>query len=202
MVSTRMDDATRQFINEAIQEAITAAMTVIQQRIDGVCLRQETLATKMQNQNNGQIVGRNQDNKVNGYARLTKLEFPKFNGDDVKGWIYRCNQFFQLDNVAENQKVRIASIHLHDKALDWHRNFERRNGLENLRQTSTIKVYQDHFDALLSKVDITESHAISMFLAGMNTDIAMMMFVVEVLAEEGEAFMEEECFEECFGRKN
>nr|GEU80879.1 ribonuclease H-like domain-containing protein [Tanacetum cinerariifolium] len=38
-----------------------------------------------------------------------------------------------------------------------------------------MKVYQDQFDTLLSKLDITESHAISMFLAGMNTDIAMMV---------------------------
>ncbi|GKD19667.1 putative mitochondrial protein, partial [Tanacetum coccineum] len=47
--------------------------------------------------------------------------------------------------------------------------------LKNLRQTSTIKVYQDQFDVLLSKLDITESHAIIMFLRGINTDIAMMV---------------------------
>ncbi|GJR22850.1 retrotransposon-related protein [Tanacetum coccineum] len=196
-----VDDATKQFINDAIQEAITAAFNALQQRIDGVCVRQENMANEMQNQNNGQLVGGNQANRVNGYGRLTKLDFPKFSGDDVKGWIYMCNQFFQLDNMADNQKVKIASIHLHNKALDWHRNFERRNGLEvtweryseevlqrfgpivedpmaylkNLKQTSTIKVYQDEFDALLSKVDITESQAVSMFLGGMNTDIAMMV---------------------------
>ncbi|GJT31213.1 reverse transcriptase [Tanacetum coccineum] len=79
MVSTRMDDATKQFINEAIQEAITAAMTAIQQRIDGVCLRQETLATEMQNQNNGQLVGGNAANRVNGYGRLTKRQWPRSN---------------------------------------------------------------------------------------------------------------------------
>nr|GEX56311.1 putative ribonuclease H-like domain-containing protein [Tanacetum cinerariifolium] len=101
--STIMDDAIKQFINEAIQDAITAAMTAIQQRIDGVCLRQETLETEMQNQNNGKLVEGNQ------------------------GWIYRRNQFFQLDNVVDNQKVKIALIHHHGKALDWRRNYERRN---------------------------------------------------------------------------
>ncbi|GJV00541.1 putative nucleotidyltransferase, ribonuclease H, partial [Tanacetum coccineum] len=125
--------------------------------------------------NNGQLVGGNQANIVNGYGRLTKLDLPKFSGDDVKGWIYRCNQFFQLDNVAGNQKVKIASIHLHDKALDWHRNFERRNGLEVTWEKYLEEVYQDQFDALLSKVDITESQAISIFLPGVNTDIAMMV---------------------------
>nr|GEY23607.1 hypothetical protein [Tanacetum cinerariifolium] len=139
-------------------------MTAIQQRIDGVCLKQENLATEM-NQNNGQLVGGNLANRVNGYGRLTKLEFPKFNGNDVKGWIYRCNQFFQLDNVAENQKSLGKAV-VEDPMTD----------LKNLKQTSTIKVYQDEFDALLSKVDITESQVVSMFLGGMkNTDIAMMV---------------------------
>nr|GEY18657.1 hypothetical protein [Tanacetum cinerariifolium] len=56
--------------------------------------------------------------------------------------------------------------------------------LNNLRQTSTIKVYQDEFDALLSKVAITESQVVSMFLGGMNTYIAMMvrMFKPRTLA--------------------
>nr|GEW28417.1 reverse transcriptase [Tanacetum cinerariifolium] len=93
-------------------------------------LQQEILVTELQNQNNGQMVGGNLANRFNRYGRLTKLEFPRFNGDDVKGWIYRCNQFFHLDNVVENHKVGIASIYLYDKALDWHRNFERRIGLE------------------------------------------------------------------------
>nr|GEX01561.1 retrotransposable element Tf2 [Tanacetum cinerariifolium] len=47
--------------------------------------------------------------------------------------------------------------------------------LKNLKQTSTIKVYQDEFDGLFSKVDITESQAVSMFLGGINNDIAMMV---------------------------
>ncbi|GJZ83951.1 transposon ty3-I gag-pol polyprotein [Tanacetum coccineum] len=130
-------------------------MTAIHQRIDGVCLRQETLANEMQNQNNGQMVGENQDNRVNGYGRLTELEFPKFNGDDVKGWIYR---------YSEEVLKRFGAIVEDPVAI-----------LKNLRQTSKIKVYQDQFDALLSKVDITESQDINMFLAGMNTYIAMMV---------------------------
>nr|GEX61673.1 hypothetical protein [Tanacetum cinerariifolium] len=39
----------------------------------------------MKNQNNGQLVGDNQAYRVNGYGRLTKLDFHKFSGDDVKG---------------------------------------------------------------------------------------------------------------------
>lgn len=51
------------------------------------------------------------------FGRLTKLDFPRFAGDDVKGWIYRSNQFFKLDNIQGEHKVHLASVHLHDKAL-------------------------------------------------------------------------------------
>ena len=135
MVNTQMDDATRQLITQtvtmAVQEAFMAALTMMKTQIDGLSILQETLVREMNNQGrNGAMVGGNQANRVQGYGRLTKLEFPKFSGDNVKDWLYRCNQFFQLDNVAANQKVPIASIRLYDKALDWHRHFERRNGVE------------------------------------------------------------------------
>lgn len=30
-----------------------------------------------------------------------KMKFPKFSGDDVEGWIYRCQQFFEFDSTLE-----------------------------------------------------------------------------------------------------
>ncbi|GJW10529.1 hypothetical protein Tco_1576356 [Tanacetum coccineum] len=68
------------------------------------------------------------------FTRLGKLEFPKFFGDDVKGWLYRVKQFFAVDNVHEEEKVKIASIHLHDKALTWHLQFIKMQG-ENVAWT-------------------------------------------------------------------
>ncbi|GJU31340.1 hypothetical protein Tco_1174929 [Tanacetum coccineum] len=59
---------------------------------------------------------------------MTKVEFPKFLGDDVKGWIFRCEQFFSIDEIPENQKVTLISVHLFDTALLWHRQFIRING--------------------------------------------------------------------------
>ena len=31
------------------------------------------------------------------FSRMGKLEFPKFYGDDVQGWMYRVKQFFAVD---------------------------------------------------------------------------------------------------------
>ena len=56
----------------------------------------------------------------NSLTRLSRVDFPKFEGDDVQGWIYRSEQFFELDAIAENKKITIAAIHLTGRALVWH----------------------------------------------------------------------------------
>lgn len=38
-------------------------------------------------------------------ARMTKVDFPKFDGTDLRSWLFKCNQFFQLDGTADQQKV-------------------------------------------------------------------------------------------------
>jgi len=63
-------------------------------------------------------------------SRLSRVEFPKFWGEDVQGWIYKCEQFFEVDNLEEGMKVRVASIHLSEKALQWHQSFMRSRGGE------------------------------------------------------------------------
>nr|GEY76893.1 hypothetical protein [Tanacetum cinerariifolium] len=39
------------------------------------------------------------------FTRMTKIEFPKFGGDNVRGWMYKCEHFFLVDNVVDNLKV-------------------------------------------------------------------------------------------------
>lgn len=38
------------------------------------------------------------------FERMAKVEFPRFSEKDVKGWIYRCQQFFKIDDVPDYQK--------------------------------------------------------------------------------------------------
>ncbi|GJT86339.1 hypothetical protein Tco_1068056 [Tanacetum coccineum] len=44
------------------------------------------------------------------------------------GWIFRCEQFFSIDDIPENQKVKLISMHLFDTTLLWHKQFIRLNG--------------------------------------------------------------------------
>ncbi|GKB30272.1 hypothetical protein Tco_0869673 [Tanacetum coccineum] len=62
------------------------------------------------------------------FGRLAKVEFPRFQEDDVRGWVFRCDQFFNIDNTPNDEKVKIVYVHLSDKALLWHRQYIIING--------------------------------------------------------------------------
>ncbi|GJW99635.1 reverse transcriptase [Tanacetum coccineum] len=117
----------------------------------------------------------------------------------------------EVDNVPDEQKVPLISIHLFDIALMWHRQFMRLLGsdtvpwlvyrgaimqrfgnsfddplgeLKNCKYENSIEDYQNNFDKLLSRVDIREDQAISFYMAGLPTDIelAVRMFKPQTLS--------------------
>lgn len=121
-------------------------------------------------------------------SRMTKVEFPKFDGTDLRSWLYKCNQFFQLDNIDDAQKVRLAAIHLEGKALLWHQKFMKKclnvlptwkkyteeitlrfgelyddpmAELKALKQSGTVQEYHDEFDALASRLQLSEEYLLS-----------------------------------------
>ncbi|KAL5769591.1 hypothetical protein ACOSP7_013745 [Xanthoceras sorbifolium] len=52
------------------------------------------------------------------HAQL-KLSFPKFNGEDPQGWIYKAEQYFEFKEVSPQHRVQLASFHLKEIALQW-----------------------------------------------------------------------------------
>jgi len=148
----------------------------------------------------------NSNNGNFNFSRLSRVDFPRFDGEDVQGWVYRCEQFFEVEGTPGNLKVRVASIQLTGKALIWHQSFMKgRNGvwpgwdeykgamaarfgiqpfddplaeLMKLKQQGTVEQYQESFDALLNRVELPISHAVSCFLSGLCDEIqnAVRMF--------------------------
>ncbi|XP_076919635.1 protein LATERAL BRANCHING OXIDOREDUCTASE 1-like [Bidens hawaiensis] len=55
--------------------------------------------------------------------RIGKVNFPKFNGEDVQGWLYRGEHFFAIDETPDNLKLRHAVIHLEGDVIQWHRSY-------------------------------------------------------------------------------
>ncbi|GJX62542.1 reverse transcriptase [Tanacetum coccineum] len=131
--------------------------------------------------------------------------------NDIHGWVFRCEQFFLLEQTPDLEKVTLISIHLYDKAFLWHSQFVRTNGtnvtwevykkailarfgnfykdpmseLKNLKYETTAREYEDTFDNLLIRVEISEDHAVSLFMGGLPTKIEMgvRMFKLKTLAD-------------------
>jgi len=151
--------------------------------------------------------GSGSSNGGNGFSRLSRVDFPKFDGEDVQGWLYKCEQFFEIDAIPGNRRVKIASIHLSGRALVWHQSFMRGFGLGvwpeweeykraivdrfgvgpyddplaelmKLKQGGSVAQYQEKFDLLLNRVDLSMAQAGSCFLSGLNEEVrcAVRMF--------------------------
>ncbi|GJX18735.1 gypsy/ty3 retroelement polyprotein [Tanacetum coccineum] len=211
MVNTRtneprvLDETLRSAVLQVVQEAnalVNAALTTLQtdlttltDRIQALMMFQ-TFATGEFIRING---GEGTSKRGGGYERLTRLDFPKFGGDDVNGWLFRVQQFFLIDNVQENQKIKLVSMHLYDKALEWHKQFIKIHGenvlwpeyekeitarfnsvfkdpmveIKNLKEDGEVKVYQEQFEVLLNRLDLIESYAVSLFIRGLKSEIGM-----------------------------
>ena len=97
-------------------------------------------------------------------------------------------------------KVKIASIHLYEKALLWYQSFMKNKGegewppweeykvvvamrfgsksfddplaeLMKLNQLRSVEQYQENFDSLLTRVELPVNYAISCFLSGLRDEI-------------------------------
>lgn len=111
------DDETRRFIAEQIAQLVGGAMQDVNTRMGEMAT--QITALGLQNSQMGNSNGGGQMQ----HSRVAKIDFPKFSGDDVRGWVFRCEQLFMMDQVAEIDKVNLVSIHLYDKALLWHTQF-------------------------------------------------------------------------------
>ncbi|XP_042038066.1 uncharacterized protein LOC121783946 [Salvia splendens] len=58
-------------------------------------------------------------------TRQSKVGFPIFAGEDLAGWILRCDHFFAVDLIPEDSKVRLAVINFEGRALQWFQNWSK-----------------------------------------------------------------------------
>ncbi|KAF8409892.1 hypothetical protein HHK36_002410 [Tetracentron sinense] len=90
-------------------------------------------------------------------SRYVKIDFPRFGGDDPRGWVYQCEQYFMVNNTEEEHKVQFASIHLNERQY---------NG--------SVKMYQECFEELASRMrGLSEDFYVSCFTSGLKDEIHM-----------------------------
>lgn len=52
-------------------------------------------------------------------VRLPKLDVPTFNGEDVDGWLFQLDRYFEHHAVPLNQRLIVAIFHMSGEALKW-----------------------------------------------------------------------------------
>ncbi|WMV07682.1 hypothetical protein MTR67_001067 [Solanum verrucosum] len=157
-------------------------------------------------QGGGSNTGRHQNHHHQGtttMSRMTKMEFPRFNGTNLRAWLCKVEQFFSLDEVAYNQRVKVASIHFDDIAIEWHLAYIRSRShmpypswkeyvyalmdrfgaeyadpmseLKLVKQNGTVEDYQKEFDRIMTRLVILPEYAISAFITGLKPEIGFIV---------------------------
>jgi hypothetical protein len=115
---------------------------------------------------------------------IPKMDFPQFDGTDVRIWLDKCSTYFQLYSIPPNFLVTTASMHLVDRASHWYQSYKHSPGshtlehfvvavsqefevnthrvktmeLLNLKQTSSIEDYKQQFDQLVYHIRLYDGN--------------------------------------------
>lgn len=186
-----VDSKVANAMNE-IKQLIAAMATSNGQQNNG----QREVPIEVEAQNNGG--GRAEAVREEEHHLTTRnyhVEFPKFDGNGLKDWIYKAEQFFDVDETPLSTRVKLASCRLEGRALQWHQTFMKniitrewpgwgeymsclysRFGTElfddpmvdfkDLRQVSSVQDYIDTFDELLTRVELADEYVVSCFIRG------------------------------------
>jgi hypothetical protein len=117
---------------------------------------------------------------------VPKMDFPRFDGSDVRIWLDKCTAYFQLYAVPLDFRVTAASLHMMDRTSHWFQHYKHSEGnytwehfvvavsqefevnthrvktmeLLNLRQTNTAEEYKLQFDQLVYHI-LLYDHSLS-----------------------------------------
>ena len=91
------------------------------------------------------------DNNKPFSSMIAKVEFPRFFGDDPTEWLNRVNRYFKFQEIAEDQKVRLASFHLEGVANQWWQWLQK--ALDEEQRTITWEVFEDELRARFGPSD-------------------------------------------------
>jgi hypothetical protein len=129
-----------------------------------------------------------------------RLEFPRFDGEDLEGWCYRASQFFDCYYMSDSQRFTISSFNMEGKALVWFQDMRNCNNLTTwneftkalqirfgrssyddpmkslvaLKQIDSVEEYKSQFELLANRVvGLLENLKLSCFIRGLMEEIRL-----------------------------
>ncbi|XP_019451750.1 PREDICTED: uncharacterized protein LOC109353842 [Lupinus angustifolius] len=119
----------------------------------------------------------------------------------------QCETYFLIDNTPEEVKVKLAVVHFEGRALQWHHAFVKslwssswpmwgayvkllidKFGevcddpmveLMNLRQKGYVAKFHEEFDAVITRLELSEEYTLSCFLGGLKQEVQMMVHMFQ-----------------------
>ncbi|KAG4188940.1 hypothetical protein ERO13_A08G195550v2 [Gossypium hirsutum] len=89
---------------------------------------------------------RNQSHMGGASAKTSRLECPRFDGSNFRGWWTKLEQYLEAEGTPESNKIRMVMLNLEGRALKWHQLYSQCNGgLQMLSWPAYMKSLQDHF---------------------------------------------------------
>lgn len=62
------------------------------------------------------------DLNTRALTKYSKIQCPRFDGTDYRGWLMK------IDQTREEDRVVVAMMHLDGRALQWHQRFKKNQG--------------------------------------------------------------------------
>ncbi|KAL0446471.1 UNVERIFIED_CONTAM: hypothetical protein Slati_1775000 [Sesamum latifolium] len=78
------------------------------------------------------------EENANQHNAIHRMEFPLFNGEEARTWIRRCNRYFQMIPIPEDQKVPPASVYMQGRAELWFPGHLEKSGMPSWSELTLI----------------------------------------------------------------
>ncbi|KAF3774999.1 hypothetical protein EJ110_NYTH51645 [Nymphaea thermarum] len=159
-------------------------------------------------------------------ASTARYDFPKFNGEGLRGWLFMAQKYFVCQHVPRDEWIEMAAANMTGDATEFCMWFDHKyreptweqfrasiqlcfgdstfvdydEDLKNLVQTTTIQAYQKQFERLASQVQWSDKALIGAFKGGLKPEIKIDMKTQRYTCLE-ECFAMARIFEERLGEK-
>ncbi|KAA0037230.1 retrotransposon protein [Cucumis melo var. makuwa] len=70
-------------------------------------------------------------------SKYKKLEMPMFLGENPESWVYRAENFFEINNLPEAEKVKVAVVSFGQDEVDWYRWSHNRKKVKSWKDLKT-----------------------------------------------------------------
>ncbi|KAH0686315.1 hypothetical protein KY289_017070 [Solanum tuberosum] len=84
-------------------------------------LRNQVTAGGIRGEQSEEGVRRERENNFHShhsnFSRWSRMEFLRFNGEDIRSWLFKIDQFFSMEGVPAEEKVGVAALQLEGEAI-------------------------------------------------------------------------------------